>query len=93
MCGIAGILNFNGEPVTPERLSTMLGKIKHRGPDSDDLYDGTPGGVGLAHGRSDRPGGKDRLADEPVARLWHQRGRANRTRGDGSGLVGHPRAG
>src|SRR5438105_94580 len=52
MCGIAGILSFDSEPVAPERLNRMLGMIRHRGPDSSGVYDGSPTGfVGLAHAR------------------------------------------
>jgi len=38
MCGIAGIINFNGEPVHAPQLSTMMQKMKHRGPDDDGLF-------------------------------------------------------
>ena len=49
MCGIAGIVNRNGEPVSPALLRRMIGALAHRGPDGEDvLADGT---VGLAHRR------------------------------------------
>jgi asparagine synthetase B (glutamine-hydrolysing) len=35
MCGIAGILNFNGEQVPENQLRVMMQKMKHRGPDDD----------------------------------------------------------
>lgn len=38
MCGIAGIINFSGEPVHAPQLTTMMQKMKHRGPDDDGLF-------------------------------------------------------
>lgn len=35
MCGISGIVNFDGSPVREEQLRCMMDKIKHRGPDDD----------------------------------------------------------
>src|SRR5437762_12248610 len=49
MCGIAGILNFNGERVEPVRLVRMARQIKHRGPDDLGIY--TNKLAGLAHTR------------------------------------------
>ena len=38
MCGICGILNFNGKPVEEPSIRKMMGEIKHRGPNDDGLY-------------------------------------------------------
>ena len=49
MCGIAGIFNLNGEPVSPVVLQAMIDSIAHRGPDGEGhLIDGH---VGLGHRR------------------------------------------
>ena len=49
MCGIAGILNFNGQPVAPTLLDRMIERVRHRGP--DDCGTHTDKQVGLAHAR------------------------------------------
>lgn len=49
MCGIAGIFNLNGEPVSPVILKRMTDVIAHRGPDGEGHY--TDGPVGLGHRR------------------------------------------
>lgn len=49
MCGIAGIINFNGEPVSPILLKKMTDAIAHRGPDGEGHY--VEGQVGLGHRR------------------------------------------
>lgn len=52
MCGIAGILNFNGETIAADRLNRMVSVIRHRGPDASDVYaGGMAGPIGLAHAR------------------------------------------
>ena len=38
MCGICGIFNLNGEPVSPKVLRNMTDAIIHRGPDSQGFY-------------------------------------------------------
>jgi len=38
MCGICGILNFNGKPAEESRVRKMMGEIKHRGPDDDGVF-------------------------------------------------------
>ena len=45
MCGIAGILNFDEQPVFASDLRAMCGAIAHRGPDDDGFY--VSRGVGL----------------------------------------------
>jgi asparagine synthase (glutamine-hydrolysing) len=49
MCGIAGVLNFDGAPVDPRVLKRMTDAIAHRGPDGEGWY--TDKGVGLGHRR------------------------------------------
>src|SRR5258708_983425 len=38
MCGIAGILNINGEPVALTAIRSMADAMSHRGPDGDGLF-------------------------------------------------------
>lgn len=49
MCGIAGIFNRNGEPVSPVILRKMTDSIAHRGPDGQGFY--TDSFIGLGHRR------------------------------------------
>lgn len=49
MCGIAGILNLDGQPVSPVLLRRMTDAIAHRGPDGEGSY--TDEFVGLGHRR------------------------------------------
>jgi asparagine synthase (glutamine-hydrolysing) len=49
MCGLAGIIRFDGQPVQAEPLLRMAATLRHRGPDgAGHLVQGT---VGLAHQR------------------------------------------
>lgn len=49
MCGIAGLINFDGRPVSPATLQGMAKAIAHRGPDGEGHW--SSGAVGLAHRR------------------------------------------
>ena len=49
MCGIAGIFNLNGEPVSPVILRRMTDTIAHRGPDGEGFYNDRF--IGLGHRR------------------------------------------
>lgn len=49
MCGIAGIFNLNGEPVSPVILRKMADALAHRGPDGEGFY--SDSFIGLAHRR------------------------------------------
>jgi len=49
MCGITGIFNLNGEPVSPVMLRKMTDAIAHRGPDGEGFY--SDGFIGLGHRR------------------------------------------
>jgi asparagine synthase (glutamine-hydrolysing) len=49
MCGIAGILNFNQEPVDPRILKKMMACLSHRGPDDSGFT--VHRQIGLGHRR------------------------------------------
>jgi asparagine synthase (glutamine-hydrolysing) len=49
MCGIVGIFNLNGEPVSPVVLRKMTDAVAHRGPDGEGFY--IDSFVGLGHRR------------------------------------------
>jgi asparagine synthase (glutamine-hydrolysing) len=49
MCGIAGLINLNGDPVSPVILQKMTDAIAHRGPDGEGHW--IEGNVGLGHRR------------------------------------------
>ena len=49
MCGITGLINLNGDPVSPVILQKMSDIIAHRGPDGEGHW--IEGNVGLGHRR------------------------------------------
>ncbi len=49
MCGIAGILRFDGAAVQPGSLKAMTAAMAHRGPDGQHQW--VRAGVGLGHCR------------------------------------------
>ena len=49
MCGIVGIFNTNGAPVSPVVLRKMTDAVSHRGPDGEGFY--TDSLIGLGHRR------------------------------------------
>jgi asparagine synthase (glutamine-hydrolysing) len=49
MCGITGLINLNGSPVSPVILEQMTRAIKHRGPDGEGHW--IEGNVGIGHCR------------------------------------------
>ena len=49
MCGITGVFNLNGEPVSPVILRKMTDAISHRGPDGEGFY--TDSFIGFGHRR------------------------------------------
>ncbi len=49
MCGIAGIVNRDGEPASARILKRMTDALAHRGPDGEGFY--CAGAVGLGHRR------------------------------------------
>src|SRR3972149_8062754 len=73
MCGIVGVLGFNGEKIPPELLEQMVGLLKHRGPDSSGVYNSSDvDGAGLARARLsiiDLSGGRQPMSNEEGS-LW-----------------------
>jgi len=49
MCGIDGLLNFDGAPVDKDIVRRMCASLVHRGPDDEGYY--IAGGIGLGHRR------------------------------------------
>lgn len=49
MCGICGVINFDGEQVTKSSLLAMMASMKHRGPDDEGVF--FQKNVGLGHVR------------------------------------------
>ncbi len=49
MCGIAGIINIDGKPVSSLILNKMIDSIKHRGPDGNGFY--ADKNIGFGHCR------------------------------------------
>ncbi len=49
MCGITGLINLNGAPISPVILQKMTDAIVHRGPDGEGHW--IEGNVGLGHRR------------------------------------------
>jgi len=70
MCGIAGCVNWSGEPISVEILKQMVGALRHRGPDDDGVF--LDRSAGLAHARLsivDIAGGHQPMSTED-GRLW-----------------------
>ncbi len=49
MCGIVGLLNFDGAPVDKDIVLKMCASLVHRGPDDEGVY--IADGIGLGHRR------------------------------------------
>lgn len=49
MCGIAGMLHLDGQPISPSSLKVMTDAISHRGPDGEGHW--IDGPVGIGHRR------------------------------------------
>src|ERR1051326_6537274 len=52
MCGICGVADFDGRPVSDDVLGRMMSSIAHRGPDAQDTFvhaDGTGPAVAFGH--------------------------------------------
>src|SRR3989338_10994707 len=72
MCGICGVVNFQGEPVTEALLASMAGRLRHRGADA--LGIARPEGwAGLGHTRL-KVIDLSEMANQPMAsqdgRIW-----------------------
>ncbi|MCL4730077.1 MAG: asparagine synthase (glutamine-hydrolyzing) [Planctomycetes bacterium] len=64
MCGITGILRFDGAPIAPDVLKAMTDALAHRGPDGEGAF--LAPGVALGHRRLaiiDLEGGRQPMAD------------------------------
>jgi len=65
MCGIAGIINFDKQPVRLEQLTAMTDRMIHRGPDDEGFY--VSDSIGLGFRRLsiiDVAGGRQPLSNE-----------------------------
>jgi len=57
MCGICGVMHFDGKAVSPDLLRGMMASLRHRGPDGEGMYRNVVDGsiaapaVGLGHRR------------------------------------------
>jgi len=51
MCGIVGLWNLDGEPVSPNELKCFTDSLAHRGPDGSDIYIDLDANLGLGHRR------------------------------------------
>src|SRR5262245_12695389 len=49
MCGIVGVLRFDGRSVDPRQVERMHDRLRHRGPDDQGIY--ADGSVALGHRR------------------------------------------
>jgi asparagine synthase (glutamine-hydrolysing) len=71
MCGIAGVLHFDGSPVHAEAVRRMMDVLSHRGPDGEGMY--TSGPVALGHRRLAiidlSPAGKQPMPNEDET-IW-----------------------
>lgn len=70
MCGIAGIVRFDGHAADAKSLAAMAGTLAHRGPDGEGFH--VDGNVGLAHRRLaiiDPSGGHQPLSNRDGT-LW-----------------------
>ena len=70
MCGIAGYVNWSGEPIDRAILHRMIDVAHHRGPDTDGVF--VDGQAGLAHARLsiiDLAGGNQPMTNEDRT-LW-----------------------
>src|SRR5919109_5017044 len=51
MCGIVGLWNLNGEPVSPIMLARFTDSLAHRGPDGNGFYIDSEANLGFGHRR------------------------------------------
>ena len=47
MCGIVGIVNFDGDNINPQDLKRMTDRMLHRGPDDEGVYIDNSFGIGM----------------------------------------------
>src|SRR5512134_3357021 len=51
MCGITGLWNLDGQPVSPAMLECFTDSLAHRGPDGNGFYIDYEANLGLGHRR------------------------------------------
>lgn len=51
MCGVVGLWAESAQDLTPDYLTAMADRIRHRGPDDSGLWLDSQAGIGLAHRR------------------------------------------
>jgi asparagine synthase (glutamine-hydrolysing) len=51
MCGIVGLWNLNGEPISPAMLARFTDSLAHRGPDGNGFYIDPEASLGFGHRR------------------------------------------
>jgi asparagine synthase (glutamine-hydrolysing) len=68
MCGIAGVVTFDGSSVSPEEVERIGRSLRHRGPDAEGAYQDTSAapGVALVHRRLSIID-LSQVADQPMA--------------------------
>src|SRR5690606_26837308 len=49
MCGICGVVNFQGRPVEQDTIGRMVAQLRHRGPDDEGVF--VDASVGIGHTR------------------------------------------
>jgi asparagine synthase (glutamine-hydrolysing) len=54
MCGIAGVIRFDGPPLDERSLAEACARIFHRGPDHTGLWLSPEGGAALGRGAPGR---------------------------------------
>jgi len=65
MCGIAGIVRWNGAPVAEDEIRGMCGAIVHRGPDEEGVYIGDGIAMGMRRlSIIDLEGGRQPISNE-----------------------------
>ena len=70
MCGIAGIVRWDGAPVLEHEIRNMCGAMVHRGPDEEGVYLGTGVGIGMRRlSIIDLEGGHQPIANEDRS-IW-----------------------
>ena len=51
MCGICGIVRFDGEPIDPDRVRRAVARLRHRGPDHAGVWSDSRNSTGLGAAR------------------------------------------
>lgn len=70
MCGICGVLQFNGAPVEAGLIEQMCEQIHHRGPDDRGVFCDAVVGLGMTHlSIVDLAGGRQPMANEDQT-IW-----------------------